>query len=60
MLVLLKCKFCTLKLHTCTLKINYLKIKKNLDYAFYLDKIAEKLDINWVDANGNAVDKFSY
>ena len=41
-------------------KYNFEEIKKNLDYAFYLDKIAEKLDINWVDANGNAVDKFSY
>ena len=41
-------------------KYKFEEIKKNLDYAFYLDKIAEKLDINWVDANGNAVDKFSY
>ena len=25
-----------------------------------IEEIVEKLDINWVDANGNAVDKFSY
>ena len=25
-----------------------------------LSELWKKLDINWVDANGNAVDKFSY
>ena len=41
-------------------KYSFAQLKPTLDYAFYLDKIVEKLDIPWVDADGNRVHKFSY
>ena len=39
---------------------NFDELKKDIDFEFYFNKIVEKLDINWVDAEGNAVNKFSY
>lgn len=35
-------------------------LKKDIDFEFYLNKIEEKLDINWQDVNGRMVTKFIY
>ena len=39
---------------------DFSKLKKDLDYGYYLNMIVEKLDIPWKDVYNNPVTQFEY
>lgn len=39
---------------------DFAKLKKDLDYGYYLNRIVEKLDIPWRDVYGKPVTRFEY
>lgn len=39
---------------------NFETLKSQIDYRFILEKITEKLDIDWKDLNGNVITRFNY
>lgn len=50
------CKVVNEALDTIDLK----QLKKELDYMYYIEKAVNMLDIDWVDAFGNRINKFKY
>ena len=50
------CKVVNEALDTIDLK----QLKKELDYMYYIERAVNMLDIDWVDAFGNRINKFKY
>lgn len=40
--------------------ININELKKDIDFMYYINTCIELLDIDWVDVNGNKINKFKY